>query len=192
MLSGIDLNYGPDSRVGPDGVTAVIAMGSNLGDRVAALRGALAGLDATTGTAVVAVSRAYETEPVGPAGQGPYLNAAAAVRTELEPRALLARCVALEAQAGRPPAERREAWGPRTLDLDLLLYGELVIHDPPRLCVPHPRLHERWFVLKPVCDVAPDAVHPVLNRRMRDLLADVEASPPGPEPRYAEGEADCP
>jgi 2-amino-4-hydroxy-6-hydroxymethyldihydropteridine diphosphokinase len=131
-------------------VRAFLALGSNLGDREAALRAAVASLDE-----VVAVSPVYETAPVGgPGGQGPYLNAVVELDTDRSPRTLLALCRRLEAAAGR---ERAERWAARTLDVDVLLVGDLVV-DEPDLVVPHPRLWERRFVLAPLADLAPDLV----------------------------------
>lgn len=127
-----------------------LALGSNLGDRAAHLQRAVADLDG-----VVGVSPVYETEPVGgPGGQGAYLNAVVALETVLTPRDLLGECRRLEAVAGRVRAER---WGARTLDVDVLLVGDLRV-DEPDLVVPHPRLWERRFVLAPLRDIAPDLV----------------------------------
>jgi 2-amino-4-hydroxy-6-hydroxymethyldihydropteridine diphosphokinase len=160
-------------------VVAYVGLGSNLGDREARLRAALDGLRTTPGVASLACSSLYETAPVGPPGQGPYLNAVARLETRLAPRALLARLQALERAAGRVRSGvRNEA---RTLDLDLLLYGDACI-DEPGLEVPHPRLHERPFVLAPLRELAPDEVHPRLGRPVRELAAALEASegwPPG-------------
>ena len=131
--------------------TAYIGLGSNLGDRRARLDAALAALRGRTGVAVTRVSSIYETAPVGgPAGQGPYLNAVAELRTELDPEALLRVLLEIESAQGRVRTERD---GPRTLDLDLLLYGDMV-RDDARLTLPHPRLHQRLFVLKPLAEVA--------------------------------------
>jgi len=132
---------------------AFIGLGSNLGDRWALLRAAVAAL-AESGD-VAAVSDVYETEPVGgPDGQGPYLNLVVELATEDTPRRLLDRCQELEQAAGR---ERTVRWGPRTLDADVLwVEGRHV--DEPDLSVPHPRLWERRFVLAPLAELAPDLV----------------------------------
>jgi 2-amino-4-hydroxy-6-hydroxymethyldihydropteridine diphosphokinase len=145
---------------------AYVALGSNLGDRAAHLRAAIAGLAATPGVERVVASAVYETQPVGPP-QGRYLNAVAALDTTLAPRALLARLAELERAAGRLRGERN---APRTLDLDLLLVGDACI-DTPELVLPHPRLHERAFVLVPLAELAAEAVHPRLGLRIGELLA---------------------
>jgi 2-amino-4-hydroxy-6-hydroxymethyldihydropteridine diphosphokinase len=129
-------------------VRAFLALGSNLGDRWAYLREAVAALPD-----VIAVSPVYETEPVGgPAGQGPYLNLVVELETELGPRQLLELAQGLEGAAGRVRGER---WGPRTLDVDVLLVDDLEV-DEPDLIVPHPRMHERRFVVAPLADLAPE------------------------------------
>ncbi len=129
---------------------AFLALGSNLGDRWAYLRGGLAAL-----ADLVAVSPVYETGAVGgPPGQGPYLNLVAELRTAASPRDLLAVARSAEAAAGRT---RHERWGPRTLDVDILLVGDLVVQEPD-LVVPHPRMWERGFVLVPLADLAPELV----------------------------------
>jgi 2-amino-4-hydroxy-6-hydroxymethyldihydropteridine diphosphokinase len=148
------------------GVQAFVALGSNLGERESHLAGSIAALRRTRGVAVLAVSLVYETDPVGPPPQGPYLNAVARLRTSLSPRALLERLQAIEVAAGRTRARGRNT--ARSLDLDLLFYGEEKIHEPG-LEVPHPRLHQRAFVLEPLCDLAPDWIHPTLQQRVADL-----------------------
>ena len=155
----------------PDPVIAYIALGSNLGDRRALLDDALARLRLQPGVEVLSVSSYHETEPVGgPAGQGNYLNAVGQLRTTLDPVKLLRVLLAVESQLGRVRSER---FGPRTIDLDLLLYGTDVfhVHEPDcDLTVPHPRLHERHFVLEPLVEIAPLAVHPELQSTGKDLL----------------------
>lgn len=128
---------------------AFLAIGSNLGDRAAHLRAAVVGMPD-----VVAVSPTYETDPVGGPEQGPYLNAVVELDTQLTARELLEVCHRLESAAGRVRTER---WGPRTLDVDVLLVGDEVVGEPD-LQVPHPRLWERAFVLIPLAELAPDLV----------------------------------
>jgi 2-amino-4-hydroxy-6-hydroxymethyldihydropteridine diphosphokinase len=130
---------------------AYLGLGSNLGDRGAWLQGAVDGLAATDGITVAAVSPVYETDPVGGPEQPEYLNAVVAVDTDLSPRQLLEVAQRLEDEAGRV---REERWGPRTLDVDVLLVGEEDV-DEPDLVVPHPRLYERAFVMVPLADVDP-------------------------------------
>jgi 2-amino-4-hydroxy-6-hydroxymethyldihydropteridine diphosphokinase len=159
-----------------------VGLGSNLGDREALLVGARAALAATPGVSVVAASRLYETEPVGPP-QGRYLNAVIALDTTLAAQALLKRLLELEQAAGRRRGPERNA--PRTLDLDLLLFGEACI-ETPGLSLPHPRLHERAFVLVPLAEIAADLVHPLLHVRVRDLAERVLGAGdvlPWPTPR---------
>jgi 2-amino-4-hydroxy-6-hydroxymethyldihydropteridine diphosphokinase len=133
---------------------AYLALGSNLGDRRAHLQGAVDALRAEPGVAVTGVSRVYETDPVGGPAQGVYYNAVVVIETRLDAPELLALAQRIENRAGR---ERAERWGPRTLDIDVLLCGDAEI-DEPELVVPHPRMWERGFVLAPLRDVAPDLV----------------------------------
>jgi 2-amino-4-hydroxy-6-hydroxymethyldihydropteridine diphosphokinase len=148
--------------------TALISLGSNLGDRAAILDGAIAALGEVPGVVVRSVSSYHETEPVGgPPGQGPFLNAAAALETTLSPRGLLHALQSIENRFGRIRTVR---WGERTLDLDLILFGDSVI-DEPDLIVPHPRFADRRFVLAPLAEVAPEAVDPTSGETVARLLA---------------------
>jgi 2-amino-4-hydroxy-6-hydroxymethyldihydropteridine diphosphokinase len=150
---------------------ALIGLGSNLGDRRAALEGALADLAAAKDVRVANVSSFHETLPVGgPPGQGRYLNAAAALEVTLDPLELLHLLMSVEERHGRVRSVR---WGARTLDLDLLLMGDLVI-DTPELIVPHPRLAERRFMLMPLCEIAADVRHPTTQRTIARMLLDLD------------------
>jgi 2-amino-4-hydroxy-6-hydroxymethyldihydropteridine diphosphokinase len=149
--------------------TAFVGIGSNLGDREAHLRRAIELLSAEDGIEVVAVSDLRETAPVGPVVQGSFLNGAVQLETSLRPRALLGRLLAVENRLGRVRVER---WGPRTVDLDLLLYGDETI-DEPGLAVPHPRLHERRFALEPLLDLDPALEIPRLGS-VSALLSELE------------------
>jgi 2-amino-4-hydroxy-6-hydroxymethyldihydropteridine diphosphokinase len=135
---------------------AHVGLGSNMGDRLAILDAAVRALDADERTHVMAVSRVYETEPVGGPVQEPYLNAVAVLETDRDPAALLELLQAVETLLGRVRTER---WGPRTADLDLLLWDGPPI-DEPGLVVPHPRAKERAFVLVPLLDADPIAAFP--------------------------------
>lgn len=156
--------------------TCLIGLGSNLGDRTAQLNSALAALRADESLALVRHSSFYETAPVGgPAGQRKYLNAAALVETSVAPHELLVKLQAIENRLERV---RSEHWGPRTIDLDLLLYGDAVI-DTPELVVPHPRLTKRRFVLDPAAEIAPELVEPRSALSISALLADLGPPKPG-------------
>lgn len=146
---------------------AAVAMGSNVGDRRAHLLAAVDAASRLPGTRVVAVSSFRDTSPVGPVAQDDFLNAAMLLETALSPVDLLAALHAIESARGR----RRETevrWGPRTLDLDLLIHGDEVV-EGPSLTLPHPRLHERGFVLEPLEEIAPDLMVPGLGRSVRAL-----------------------
>ena len=134
---------------------AFLALGSNIGNRAGHLQDAVEGLGAVDGVRVVGVSKVYETEPVGPP-QDDYLNAVVAIETDLDAHDLLAVARSLETAAGRAPdSAGRVRWGPRELDVDVLLVGAQRV-DAPDLVVPHPRIGERPFVLAPLADLAPD------------------------------------
>jgi 2-amino-4-hydroxy-6-hydroxymethyldihydropteridine diphosphokinase len=154
--------------------TAYVGLGSNVGDRDGFLRGALAALEAHPEIRVGPVSTVRETAPVGGPPQGPFRNAAAALETTLEAPALLAVLKDVEVSLGRRPGPR---WGPREIDLDLLLYDDLVAREPG-FEVPHPRLAERAFVLEPLAEIAPEVLHPTLSRSVRDLWRDLRRSRP--------------
>jgi len=150
-------------------VDAYIGLGANLGDPRAQLEAALGALASRPGVELRAVSSAYESDPVGPVGdQPPFLNAVALVGTTLAPGALLRALLEIEDALGRTRTVR---FGPRTCDLDLLLYGRTVL-DEPDLVLPHPRLAERRFVLEPLAELAPELELPD-GRRVADLLAAV-------------------
>ena len=148
--------------------TVFIALGTNLGKRKANLRAAIKALppDVT----VLAESHVYETPPWGYEDQSAFLNMAVKAETEMEPEPLLKYLKQLEVELGR---EQNFRWGPRLIDLDILFYDDLVINTPP-LVIPHPRLHERAFVLVPLADVAPEVVHPVLQRTVSELLTRID------------------
>ncbi len=137
-------------------IAAYIALGSNLGDSRNLLASALAAINCLADTQLEAVSPAYRSTAIGPGEQRDYLNLVARISTALPPLDLLAGLQQIETRHGR---QRREHWGARTLDLDILLYGDLQI-DTPALTVPHPRMAERNFVLYPLSDLAPDLVMP--------------------------------
>jgi 2-amino-4-hydroxy-6-hydroxymethyldihydropteridine diphosphokinase len=157
---------------GGGAVRAYLGLGANLGDRAANLRAAVQRLEAGGELAVAARSRLWETEPQGVRDQPWFLNAAVAVRTRLSPRRLLERCLAVEASLGR---ERSTRWGPRPVDVDILLYGDAVLAEPD-LVIPHPRLHQRAFALAPLCDLDPDLAVPGRGS-VRELLAAALAVP---------------
>jgi 2-amino-4-hydroxy-6-hydroxymethyldihydropteridine diphosphokinase len=148
------------------GETVYVSLGSNVGDREGHLARALSALAALPCVAELALSPVYETDPVGPGEQGTYLNAVVRLRTSLGPRELLTRLQQIERAAGRVRGPVRNA--PRTLDLDILFFGDRRLASG-ELEVPHPRLHERPFVLEPLADLAPDLVHPGLGERIETL-----------------------
>jgi 2-amino-4-hydroxy-6-hydroxymethyldihydropteridine diphosphokinase len=152
-----------------------LGLGSNEGDRLACISSALQLMAAIPRVRLRQLATITETEPLGPP-QPPFLNTVVEVETTCHPVELLKLLKDIERRLGRLPAGER--WGPRPIDLDLLLYDDRVI-ETPDLAIPHPRLHERRFVLEPLAQLAPDVVHPVLQRTIRALLAELDA------PRHA-------
>ena len=145
-----------------------LALGTNLGDRLANLRAAIEALPSEV--KVIAESKVYETPPWGYENQPAFLNMAVKCETNLKPELLLKRLKQLEVQLGR---EQSFHWGPRLIDIDILFYDDLILKSEP-LSIPHPRLHERGFVLVPLADIAPDFIHPVLKKTIKELLASVD------------------
>lgn len=144
---------------------AYLSLGSNLGDRAANLRAALAQLDAAV--RLVAVSALYETQPVEVPDQPWFLNCVAAVETDQTPRELLQLALRIETMIGRL---RLRYKGPRKIDIDVLLFGDRIV-DETGLKIPHPTMHQRRFVLEPLLEIAPQARHPALGKTARELLA---------------------
>jgi dihydroneopterin aldolase / 2-amino-4-hydroxy-6-hydroxymethyldihydropteridine diphosphokinase len=159
-----------------------IGLGSNRGNRIEYLYSALTALDAGELIRVVDLSSVYETRPVGPEGQGDFLNAVAKIQTLLPPRSLIATLLEREKELGR---ERSIRWGPRTIDLDILLFGDLITSFEEAV-LPHPRLHTRMFVLKPLADIASHVLHPVLGERVVHLFEHLIERGEEEPPRYEE------
>ena len=146
----------------------LLSLGSNRGDRMAFLRDAIERMTRHEAIEVTAVSGLYETEPVGVTGQDAYLNLAVSIETAMAPRKLLEALKSIEQAVGRTPGER---WGPREIDLDIILCEDRVIEEEG-LRVPHPSFRERRFVLAPLMELAPEAVDPVSGRTVADLAND--------------------
>lgn len=151
-------------------ITVFLAIGSNLGDRKANIDVATDKLGQTEGIKVTRVSHLLENPAVGMEKDAPsFLNGAVEIHTMLEPHALLHRLLEIEKEMGR---HRRQNWEPRIIDLDLLLYGNEIVSSE-ELIVPHPLMHERRFVLEPLAELAPDAIHPTLQTTVSELLKDL-------------------
>ena len=158
-------------------VTAYIALGANLGDRARNIRQALAQLTETPDVTVTNISSMLENPAIGgPPDAPPFINAAAEVKTTLGSHALLHRLLEIEKTLGRV---RRERWEPRPIDIDLVLFGDQIISSQ-ELVVPHPLMHERRFVLQPLAEIAPEAVHPVLQMTISGLLENLDRKLPVP------------
>jgi 2-amino-4-hydroxy-6-hydroxymethyldihydropteridine diphosphokinase len=157
--------------------TAYLALGSNLGDRRARLAAAVGALGALPATRLGAAGGVYETAPVGPADQGDFLNTVVRLETRLTPRELLAAGQAIEARLGRKGPRERRKWGPREMDVDLLLFGACAF-GLADFTLPHPRMAGRWFVLRPLADIAPDLVPPGWGLTVAAALARLEHTDP--------------
>jgi len=150
-------------------VTAYIGVGSNLGSRAATILEALERLDAHANVEVARISTLLESTPVGMTTQPDFVNAVAAIRTDLEPIPLLDALLSVESDMGRTRTDDETPGGPRVIDLDLLLWGDRCL-ESQGLTLPHPRMHERAFVLVPLVELCPDRMHPVLGCTMTELL----------------------
>jgi 2-amino-4-hydroxy-6-hydroxymethyldihydropteridine diphosphokinase len=151
--------------------SAYLAIGSNLGDRARYCFSAIQQISALDYVRILRIAPLIETAPVGgPIGAPPFLNGALQIETSLGAHGLWQQILAIESRLGR---ERREKWGPRTIDIDLLLFGDKIVSSDD-LMVPHPMMHQRRFVLEPLATIAPDAVHPTLQMTVQGLLDHLE------------------
>ncbi len=150
--------------------TAYIGMGSNMGDKDKNLEGAIELIKSNINNKVTKVSKFYETKPVGYLDQDDFMNCAIEIKTLFQPEELIDFLLSTESKLKR---ERIIRWGPRTIDLDLLLYDNLISSDE-QVIIPHPRMAERLFVLNPLCDIAPYVVHPLLNKRIIDIKSQLK------------------
>lgn len=151
---------------------AYLGLGSNIGDRVGYIQQAINLLVLSGNVSVVRSSAFYETEPWGNKGQNWFVNAAVEIKTKLPPQELLKLCLETEKQMGR---ERKsgEQWGPRCIDIDILLYDDEIVNDA-NLKIPHKYMHERAFVLVPLLELIPDYIHPVFDKTLMDLYDEIE------------------
>lgn len=149
---------------------AYIGFGSNIGDRLKHLQNAIHALSKTEGINLQKISSVYKTDPVGYEAQGQFLNGVAAIQTNFSPLFLLHTLKNIETAVGR---QRRLRWGPREIDLDILIYGDLCLRTE-KLVVPHPEMHLRRFVLVPLAEIAPNLVHPVFQESIQTLLNRLE------------------
>ncbi len=165
----LELAY-PAVRIQRSRHIAYIAVGSNLGNKNATIEQALAAIDTSSHTKILRKSTLIETDPVGYDDQDTFINGMVMVTTTLSPKKLIQWLMAIEANLKR---ERLVKWGPRTIDLDVIYYDDLVTDDMD-IVLPHPRMHERAFVLEPLAEIAPYTVHPLFRKRTIELLADLK------------------
>ena len=154
-----------------EGTDCTIGIGSNLGDRQAACEEAVRRIARFQKTSMVTVSSLYETAPMEITDQCWFLNCVAAIRTELPARDLLQACLQTEQAMGR---ERKARYGPRTIDLDILFYGSHIVREAD-LVIPHPKAHERRFVMEPLAEIMPDFIHPALHQTAAEILKGIQA-----------------
>lgn len=152
---------------------AFIGLGSNLGDRRRNIERAIEELRRSKLVKIIKISNLYETEPIGGPAQDKFLNGVAGIETKITPRVLLALLKIIENEIGRSPSDIK--WGPREIDLDILLCDDLVI-DESDLKVPHPSLHLRSFVLEPFCEIAPHVMHPILKKNVAELFSELKSN----------------
>ncbi|KPK39214.1 MAG: hypothetical protein AMJ78_08835 [Omnitrophica WOR_2 bacterium SM23_29] len=152
---------------------AFIGLGSNLGDRRKNIERAIKELRCSRLVKIIKISNLYETEPIGGPSQEKFLNGVAEIETKISARVLLALLKIIENEIGRSPTDIK--WGPREIDLDILLCDDLII-DEPDLKVPHPLMHLRSFVLEPLCEIAPYVMHPVLKKNVAELSSELKSN----------------